>query len=103
MSDKSVDTRYPTEVRDAFRSHVCHYYSQAPPEVCAALEWILKDMDRRALSPHSFKLSMQLIQKAYSEPDDSHVEADKLMMDTLMDLGYGEGIAVFAQMKKWYS
>ena len=35
--------------------------------------------------------------------EDFHVEADKLLCETLERLGYGEGVAIFRKHPKWYS
>lgn len=33
----------------------------------------------------------------------AHHEADKLIIELLFQLGYGEGAIIFEQMEKWYS
>lgn len=35
--------------------------------------------------------------------EDCHWDMDKLMMFVLCQLGYGEGIDIFANTKKWYA
>ena len=37
------------------------------------------------------------------DPETSHYNADQLMMETLEELGYGEGIKIFREMWKWYA
>ena len=33
----------------------------------------------------------------------AHMEADDLLCELLIELGYGEGVKVFDNMHKWYS
>ena len=35
--------------------------------------------------------------------EDTHVDADNLMCQLLTELGYGEGVALFKKMPKWYA
>lgn len=42
------------------------------------------------------------LDKSYDE-EIAHISADALMMETLMDLGYGVGVDIFANMHKWYA
>lgn len=37
------------------------------------------------------------------DPEAAHGEADDLMGDLLISLGYQEGVAVFRAMERWYS
>jgi hypothetical protein len=38
-----------------------------------------------------------------SDPEMDHVRADELLCEVLEQLGYGEGVAVFRDAKKWYA
>lgn len=42
------------------------------------------------------------LDKFYDE-EIAHISADALMMETLMDLGYGEGVEIFENLHKWYA
>ena len=42
------------------------------------------------------------LDKSYDE-EVAHISADALMMETLEDLGYGEGVEIFRNMPKWYA
>ena len=35
--------------------------------------------------------------------EDRHVAADRLMCEVLKELGYGDGVAIFESMGKWYA
>ena len=39
----------------------------------------------------------------YFDPEDCHPEMDHLMCTVLTQLGYGEGVDIFNNTKKWYS
>ena len=55
-------------------------------------------------SPEEFAVKMSKIEAGNDyDPHDSHLDADCLMSETLRDLGYGEGIAIFENIRKWYS
>ena len=54
------------------------------------------------VTAEEFKDKMKMI----SERDDEevrHIEADDLMCDFLEKLGYGEGVKIFKEMRKWYA
>lgn len=65
------------------------------------------------MTPKEFKTHMQKISKNVMELDNqkpailsmiekAHVQADELMCQILIDLGYGEGIDLFKKMEKYY-
>lgn len=54
------------------------------------------------LTPEQFKIKMQELDNDY-DPELSHCNADDLMCNLLIELGYGEGIKIFENMKKWYA
>lgn len=37
------------------------------------------------------------------DPEQAHIQADKLLGDLLAELGYGDGVAIFQKGTKWYS
>ncbi len=41
--------------------------------------------------------------KTSGQIEDNHRAADRLMCEILTELGYGEGVKVFEDMKKWYA
>lgn len=43
------------------------------------------------------------VQKEPTDADETHLAADNLMCEILEQFGYGEGIAAFKEMPKWYS
>jgi hypothetical protein len=54
------------------------------------------------LTPDEF---YQAILHAFDEGGacEGHMEADKIVFELLMALGYGEGVRVFNAYEKWYS
>jgi len=58
------------------------------------------------MTPEEFKSLMEAIklkEETEHDTEDTHWEADELMCEVLTQLGYGEGISVFKDMKKWYA
>lgn len=56
------------------------------------------------MTPNDFELKMQtLITKYGNNPEELHIEMDKLMCDLLTDLGYEKGVKVFKNAEIWYS
>ena len=57
--------------------------------------------DKTPLTPKEFLKEM----KKYNndDPDSDHWNADTLMEELLISLGYGEGVTEFRQIDKWYS
>lgn len=58
------------------------------------------------ITPEQFKAAMAEIAGPDSEPSDeeaAHVVADNLLCLILDEHGYGDGVAIFKSMKKWYS
>lgn len=39
----------------------------------------------------------------YFDPEDCHPEMDELLCKVLKQLGYGEGVDIFKNTKKWYA
>ena len=39
----------------------------------------------------------------YHDLEESHMQADGLMLDLLTALGYGRGVKIFNKMGKWYA
>jgi hypothetical protein len=54
------------------------------------------------MTPAEFYARMQNIADTISDPEGAHRLADDLLCDVLMQLGYGDGVAVFEDMDKWY-
>lgn len=50
------------------------------------------EAEMRALFPYGVKYDVE----------ESHGKADELMCDILESLGYGDGVHVFQDAKKWY-
>lgn len=62
------------------------------------------------MSAQEFYVKMCEIKKRLDDEQDvnyyerqAHEDADKLMMKLLRQLGYSDGISVFANMDKWYA
>ena len=55
------------------------------------------------MTPEEFKTKMQSIPDYPTDKEAAHSEADDLMCDLLEELGYGEGVAVFRAMEKFYA
>lgn len=58
------------------------------------------------ITPAEFERRMFAIahpkDRSYYE-EEAHIEADELMEELLIELGYGAGIEIFRSMPKWYS
>ena len=54
------------------------------------------------ITPAEFEDKMMEI-AANGNPEDMHSDADDLMCEVLIDLGYAAGIRVYDGMEKWYS
>ena len=65
---------------------------------CVGGEMIVLDV----MTPEEFRDTMLTISK-YSDKEDRHYNADELMCDLLHSLGYGEGVAIFKEIDKWYA
>jgi len=46
---------------------------------------------------------MQAMYTADGDFEQSHSAMDDLMAKVLVELGYGEGVAIFRKQKKWYA
>lgn len=58
------------------------------------------------ITPAEFERRMSAIAHPKDRPyyeEEAHIEADELMEELLIELGYGAGIEVFRAMSKWYS
>jgi hypothetical protein len=56
------------------------------------------------VTPEQFKERMARIEAEHgNDPHKSHKLADDLTCELLTKLGYGEGVAVFEEMDKWYA
>ena len=56
------------------------------------------------MTPEEFAERMKLINDNPSfDEERTHFLADALMCDVLRLLGYGEGVATFYQLDKWYA
>ena len=74
---------------------------QARESVRIASECMRNDA-ATVMSPEEFTRRMHEI-AAGGDTEISHAEADRLMMQVLTSLGYGDGATVFAEMDKWYA
>lgn len=54
------------------------------------------------MTPEAFAKRMQQIADS-DEPESAHIDADDLMCFALRELGYGKGVDIFEDMKKWYA
>jgi hypothetical protein len=56
------------------------------------------------MTPESFANAMRQIFPAVGYDEEiSHQAADTLLCETLRELGYGEGVAIFEEAHKWYA
>ena len=57
------------------------------------------------MTPKEFAKKMEELERSENPIDIEirHMEADKIMIMILTDLGYGEGAKIFENMYKWYS
>ena len=56
----------------------------------------------KPMTPEEFAKAMRKLANG-DDTEDSHFEADQIMCDILRALGYGEGVKVFREMKRWYA
>jgi hypothetical protein len=55
------------------------------------------------MSPEEFKDKMQAIFDLREDAETQHINMDDLLCETLIELGYGEGIKIFNNARKWYA
>lgn len=56
------------------------------------------------MTPEQFRDRMKEIDEKYSaDTEGAHGRADDLLCEVLRHLGYGEGVAIFEKMDKWYA
>lgn len=56
------------------------------------------------MTPDEFAEKMRAIDEKYADDKEvRHGEADDLMYAVLLDLGFAEGLSVYAEMDKWYA
>ena len=55
-----------------------------------------------AMTPEQLLDAMQRLEE-WGDNEMRHIKADDLMCAVLSDLGYGEAVAVFNRMGKWYA
>lgn len=60
------------------------------------------------ITPEEFKARMEeLLEKNQDErfgydEENFHIDADDLLVETLTELGYGDGCKIFEEAPKWY-
>lgn len=54
------------------------------------------------IMPAEFEKRMKEIE-AMGDIEDRHLEADKLLVQTLNSMGYQAGTKIFEEMRKWYA
>lgn len=54
------------------------------------------------MTPEEFAGKMEWIRRG-GDIEVMHAEADELMAQMLVELGYGEGVAIFKAMERWYA
>jgi len=65
-------------------------------------------MTQPVITPKEFTSRMYMIAHTenpnkYIDPEKEHGNADDLMADILVSLGYSEGIDIYRDMMKWYA
>jgi hypothetical protein len=59
------------------------------------------------MTPEQFRDEMASILKADQERgadhEETHLAADHVMCELLRELGYGDGVDCYEQMKRWYA
>jgi hypothetical protein len=60
------------------------------------------------ITPEEFKERMKAIANTDTgyhgcDIEDNHISGDCLMEETLIELGYGDGVEIFRNMPKWYA
>jgi len=54
------------------------------------------------MTPGEFAVAMGMI-AANGDIEADHAHADELMEAALTELGFGDGVAIFKAMEKWYA
>lgn len=62
----------------------------------------MKGMANTPMSPAEFAERLRLVFKE-ADIEEEHSKADGLMCEVLESLGYGEGVEVFVNARKWYA
>ena len=57
------------------------------------------------MTPEEFAKKMREIfpENGYYDSEVAHVDADELMEEVLISLGYGDGVEIFREASKWYA
>lgn len=57
------------------------------------------------MTPDEFAAEMRFIydRQDRSDIEADHIEADKLLLKMLRELGYGQGCDIFEEIDKWYA
>lgn len=56
------------------------------------------------MTPEEFKRTINALHSMFEhDPERFHKHADELMCELLRSFGYGAGIDIFENTKKWYS
>lgn len=56
------------------------------------------------ITPREFARRMRaIIEEESGDAEQSHLRADRLMLETLRSLGYKAGCDVFEDMERWYA
>ena len=56
------------------------------------------------MTPEEFKEKMQAIaDRGDTDPEINHVDADRLLCEVLESLGFGDGVAIFHGIMRWYA
>ena len=61
--------------------------------------------DTKPITPAEFADKMRAIypENIRQDLEGPHCDADRLMMELLTSLGYGDGVNIFAESDKWYA
>ena len=60
------------------------------------------DNSKSVCTPEEFAKQMREI-ACMTNMEDRHMAMDTLMVDTLLDLGYVEGVSIYTQTEKWFA
>jgi hypothetical protein len=55
------------------------------------------------MTPQEFTDKMLVIKKLSGDEEVDHVKGDALLCQALEELGYGEGVAIWRSLEKWYA
>ena len=55
------------------------------------------------MTPEEFRDKMLEIRETGGDPEATHGWADDTLCELLRSLGYGEGVAIFESLEKWYA